>query len=235
MTSAASLAAIDWTAAATHLDARGFFVCGPLLSAEACAALASLYQEEARFRTRIVMARHGFGLGEYKYFSYPLPPPVEALRQTLYRALVPLANRWAERLRLPFRYPPELGEFLAVCRANGQTRPTPLLLRYTEDGYNCLHQDLYGSISFPLQATVLLSRPGSDFSGGEFLLVEQRPRAQSRGEVIPLGRGEAVIFASSERPQRGTRGDYRVKLRHGVSRITGGERTTLGLIFHDAE
>jgi hypothetical protein len=231
----APLDAIDWNAAAATLDERGFAVVGPLLSADECAALAALYDDEPRFRTRIVMERHAFGRGEYKYFRYPLPPAVEALRQALYARLAPVANGWAERLRLERRYPPDLGAFLRTCHEAGQPRPTPLLLRYGEGGYNCLHQDLYGSIAFPLQATVLLSRPGEDFAGGEFLLVEQRPRAQSRGEVVPLGQGQAVLFANSERPQAGARGFYRVKLRHGVSRVPRGRRMTLGLIFHDSQ
>ncbi|HYZ49122.1 MAG TPA: 2OG-Fe(II) oxygenase, partial [Sphingomonas sp.] len=205
-----------------------------LLSPGECAGVARLYGHEPSFRTRIVMERHAFGRGEYKYFGYPLPPQVEALREALYFRLAPIANRWAERLRLDTRYPPGLDAFLRTCHEAGQTRPTPLLLRYDAEGYNCLHQDLYGSIAFPLQATVLLSRPGEDFAGGEFLLVEQRPRAQSRGEVVPLEQGQAVLFANSERPVPGARGFYRVKLRHGVSRVTSGHRMTLGLIFHDS-
>jgi hypothetical protein len=230
----ARLPAIDWGAARTQLDERGFAVVGPLLSPDECAALARLYDDEPRFRTRIVMERHAFGRGEYKYFAYPLPPRVEALRQALYERLAPIANGWAERLRLDGRYPPGLDAFLRTCHEAGQERPTPLLLRYEEEGYNCLHQDLYGSLAFPLQATMLLSRPGEDFAGGEFLLVEQRPRAQSRGEVVPLMQGQAVLFANSERPQAGARGFYRVKLRHGVSRVARGHRMTLGLIFHDS-
>jgi hypothetical protein len=224
----------DWSAVTASLHERGFAVMGPVLAPADCRALAALYDDETRFRSRIVMERHAFGRGEYQYFRYDLPPLVETLRQRLYPHLVPVANEWAERLGLAGRYPARLDAFLAACHRAGQTRPTPLLLRYEREGYNCLHQDLYGSIAFPLQATILLSRPGEEFAGGEFLLVEQRPRAQSRGEVVPLRQGEMVVFANSERPQPGSRGYYRVKLRHGVSRVAAGRRMTLGLIFHDA-
>jgi hypothetical protein len=225
---------IDWRTATAALDERGVAVVGPVLTPEECRALAALYDDDARFRSRIVMERHAYGRGEYQYFRYELPPEVEKLRRALYARLAPVANRWAERLGVETRYPATLDAFLKFCHANGQTRPTPLLLRYETEGFNCLHQDLYGAIAFPLQVTVLLSRPGDDFTGGEFLLVEQRPRAQSRGEVVPLRQGEAVIFANNERPQHGARGWYRVKLRHGVSRLTAGQRFTLGVIFHDA-
>jgi hypothetical protein len=233
----ARIAALDWARVADELDGRGCTAVGPLLSPEECRALAALYAEEApgrRFRSRVVMARHGFGQGEYKYFAYPLPAPVAALRQALYPRLAPVARRWHAAMGRDANLPAELDGYLARCHAAGQTRPTPLLLRYGEGDYNCLHQDLYGELAFPLQATVLLSAPGADFAGGEFVLVEQRPRMQSRPEVVPLRQGEAVIFAVNERPVRGARGTYRVKMRHGVSRLRAGERLTLGVIFHDA-
>jgi hypothetical protein len=230
----ARLAALDWAGIDAALDAQGYATIPALLAAEDCRALAALYAQEAPFRSRVVMQRHGFGRGEYKYFRYPLPPMVDALRRAVYPRLVPTANRWRERLKDGMRFPPELDTFLARCHAAGQQRPTPLLLRYETGDFNCLHQDLYGEMVFPLQMTVLLDEPGSDFSGGEFLLVEQRPRAQSKGEVVKLQRGEAVIFAVHHRPAQGTRGAYRVTLRHGVSRIRSGQRTSLGVIFHDA-
>jgi hypothetical protein len=216
------------------VDSRGFAVISGLLAPAQCRAVAALYSDESRFRSRVVMAKHGFGRGEYKYFAAPLPPPVQALRGALYPALVPLANAWAQRLNLAERYPADHAEFLARCHAAGQARPTPLLLRYGRDDYNCLHQDLYGPLAFPLQVAVLLSEPGRDFTGGEFVLTEQRPRMQSRVEVVPLNQGDGVAFAVNHRPVRGARGDYRVVHRHGVSHVRSGERFTLGIIFHDA-
>jgi hypothetical protein len=215
------------------LDERGYATF-PLLSPSDCAALAALYEQAESFRSRIVMAQHNFGRGEYKYFAAPVPAAVAALRARLYPPLAAIANGWNERLGLAERYPPDLDAFLARCHAAGQTRPTPLLLRYGPGDFNCLHQDLYGALAFPLQVAVLLSRPGEDFSGGEFVLVEQRPRMQSRAEVVPLAQGEAVAFAVNHRPVSGARGAYRVTMRHGVSRIRAGQRFTLGLIFHDA-
>ena len=230
----AAVADADWSAIAAGLDSDGFAVLGNLLTLAQCRQIAELYDDEARFRSRIVMARHGFGQGEYKYFDYPLPAPVGTLRAALYARLAPIANRWCERMRLEVRFPPTHAEFLAICHAAGQPRPTPLLLRYGPGDYNCLHQDLYGATVFPIQVAVLLSDPGGDFEGGEFMLVEQRPRMQSRGAVVPLGRGDAVIFGVSERPVAGSKGDYRVRMRHGVSRVRTGRRHTLGIIFHDA-
>ena len=215
------------------LAAQGYAT-RPLLSAETCQRLAALYDDDERFRKRIVMEQHAYGRGEYKYFRYPLPDPVAELRAALYPMLAVVANHWRGALGLEAMFPDTLEAYLARCHAGGQTRPTPLLLRYEAGDYNCLHQDLYGAVVFPLQLTVLLSDPARDFTGGEFLLVEQRPRAQSRAEVVPLARGEAVIFAVHHRPVRGTRGVYRVALRHGVSRIRSGRRLTLGVIFHDA-
>ena len=228
------IACLDWDTIAGRLDADGYATTPALLTARECADLIHLYGDERRFRSRIDMARFRFGVGEYKYFAAPLPPLVAALRRAIYPRLAPLANRWMEALGLADRFPPALGEFLARCAAHGQTRPTPLLLHYTAGGYNCLHQDLYGPVAFPLQLTCMLSRRGPDYTGGELLLVEQRPRAQSRGQVIVLERGEAVIFPTRWRPVAGTRSFYRATVRHGVSRIISGERTTLGVIFHDA-
>ena len=228
------IVAVDWPAAEASLDRLGYAPLPRLLTPAECAALSSLYDDETRFRSRVVMRRHNFGEGEYKYLRYPLPPEVEALRQACYPRLAPIANRWRAALRESGGFPPALDDYLAACHAAGQSRPTPLLLCYEAGGYNCLHQDLYGELVFPLQMTVLLSAPGRDFTGGEFLLVEQRPRAQSRGEVVPLGLGDAVIFAVRHRPVEGTRGPHRVALRHGVSRILAGRRMTLGVIFHDA-
>ena len=228
------LARLDWAAIGAALDEHGHAKIPPLLTAAECATLAQLFPDPRRFRTVIDMARYRFGVGEYRYFAAPLPPLVAALRTQAYRHLVPIANRWMERLGGSERYPEDLSSFLARCAAHGQSRPTPLLLRYAAGGYNCLHQDIYGAVAFPLQLTCMLSRPGRDFTGGEFLLVEQRPRAQSRGEAIVLARGEALIFASRHRPVAGARGDYRVTLRHGVSRLHAGERLTLGVILHDA-
>jgi hypothetical protein len=228
------IAAIDWARVGAELDAFGCATTGPLLDAPACEALAALYDREDGFRSRIVMARHGFGRGEYKYFAAPLPDPVAALRTGFWPHLAPIANRWNAAMGLAPRFPADHADFLARCHAAGQARPTPLLLRYGPGDYNCLHQDLYGEHVFPLQVAVLLSAPGRDFTGGEFVLTEQRPRMQSRAEVVPLAQGEGVVFAVHHRPVQGTRGPYRVTLRHGVSRIRGGRRHTLGVIFHDA-
>jgi uncharacterized protein len=228
-------AALDWRRIGEELDRHGCAVVGGLLTAGECAALAASYADDALFRSRIVMARHGFGRGEYKYFADPLPELVAALRAALYPPLAEIANRWNAALGLDARYPAEHGDFLARCHAAGQTKPTPLLLQYGEGDYNCLHQDLYGEHVFPLQVAFLLSEPGRDFTGGEFVLTEQRPRMQSRAEVVPLGRGDGVIFPVHHRPVEGSRGAYRVNLRHGVSRIRSGRRHTLGVIFHDAK
>ena len=216
------------------LDSHGFAILPALLDPCECEVLIAMYDDEQRFRSCIQMQRHGFGRGEYRYFAYPLPRRVAELRATLYRALADVANLWHDALGLATRFPPELGVFTEQCRKNGQTRPTPLLLRYTADDYNCLHQDVYGDTVFPLQATLLLSRPEHDFTGGEFVLTEQRPRMQSRVEVVPLQRGDGVVFAVRHRPVRGTRGTYRVGMRHGVSRIRSGRRYALGIIFHEA-
>lgn len=223
----------DWGAVGDELDAQGSAALGPLLSAEECAALAGLYDAEAPFRSRVVMARHGFGRGEYKYFAAPLPARVAALRTALYGPLAAVANRWQAALGRAERFPADHADFLAACHAAGQTRPTPLLLRYGPGDYNCLHQDLYGERVFPLQVVILLSRP-EEFDGGELVLTEQRPRMQSRAEVVRLRQGEGVAFAVAERPVQGTRGAYRVTMRHGVSRVRAGRRHTLGIIFHDA-
>ena len=232
---AARVAAIDWGQAASDLDAQGCAVLKGLLSVDECRALAALYPEEAHFRSRVVMGRHGFGRGEYKYFSYPLPTLIAELRPALYAQLYGLANRWNEAMGIDIRYPESHDAFLRRCHAAGQVRPTPLLLQYGAGDYNCLHQDLYGEHVFPLQVAILLSEPGRDFSGGEFVLTEQRPRMQSRAEVVPLLQGDAVAFAVHVRPVRGTRGFYRVSLRHGVSRVRSGHRHTVGVIFHDAK
>jgi uncharacterized protein len=228
------LAAIDWDEISASLDERGCAITPPLLNPAECSGLAALYPQEDVFRSRVVMQRHSFGRGEYKYFRYPLPSAVEALRQAIYPHLAPIANRWRERLREEGRFPPSLAAYLTQCHAAGQQRPTPLLLKYGAGDYNCLHQDLYGELVFPLQLTVLLSAPDDDFTGGEFLLVEQRPRAQSKGEVAPLRQGEAVIFPVHHRPVEGIRGAYRVTTRHGVSPVRSGQCYTLGIIFHDA-
>src|SRR5437763_1554067 len=225
---------IDWVRVSSELDSHGSAVIARLISASECDALAAFYTVDGRFRSRVVMARHGFGRGEYKYFSYPLPEPIAAYRTALYPPLAEIANRWNAALGIKARFPPEHKAYLKRCHAAGQRRPTPLLLKYEAGDYNCLHQDLYGEHVFPLQLTILLSQPQSDFTGGEFVMTEQRPRMQSRAEVVPLRQGDAVIFAVNERPVRGTRGVYRVKLRHGVSRVRSGRRYTAGIIFHDA-
>lgn len=226
--------ALDWQRITMELDARGSALIPRLLSSAECDALAGLYDVDELHRSRVVMARHGFGRGEYKYFRYPLPGMVQELRGALYPHLAPLANRWNAAMKIDVEYPLRHEDFLARCHAAGQSRPTPLLLRYGVDDYNCLHQDLYGEHVFPLQVAILLSLPGRDFSGGEFVLTEQRPRMQSRPEVVPLQQGDAVVFAVHHRPVQGARGAYRVNLRHGVSRLRSGHRHTLGVIFHDA-
>ncbi len=231
---ARDLARLDWPAIAGELDSNGCAVIGPLLRPEACRALAALYAREAPFRSHIIMARHGFGRGEYKYFAAPLPANVADLRTRLYRPLAAIANRWYEQMRMATRFPSEHTAFLARCHGAGQSKPTPLLLRYGLGDYNCLHQDVYGELVFPLQVAVLLSDPATEFTGGEFVLTEQRPRMQSRAQVAPLRQGDAVIFPVRERPVAGTRGVYRVNMRHGVSRLRSGHRYTLGIIFHDA-
>jgi uncharacterized protein len=228
-------AAVDWAAVSAALDAHGSALVEQILDPADCRTLAALYDDDDTFRSQVVMARHGFGRGEYKYFRYPLPPPIAALRTSLYERLAPLANRWNERMNIGVRYPATHEPFIARCHAAGQTRPTALLLRYVEGDYNCLHQDLYGEHVFPFQVAFLLAEPGSDFTGGEFVLTEQRPRMQSRAEVVSMRQGDGVIFAVSHRPVDGGRGTYRVNLRHGVSRIRSGRRQTLGIIFHDAK
>ncbi|WP_346949702.1 2OG-Fe(II) oxygenase [Dyella sp.] len=230
----ARLAAFDWPRVLQQLDAQGHAMLPGLLAPEACDRIASLYDRPALFRSKVVMARHGFGRGEYQYFGYPLPSPVGELRAALYPRLVPLANQWNETMGIGVRYPQRHAEFLERCHHAGQQRPTPLLLRYGTGDYNCLHQDLYGEHVFPLQVAVLLSEPWRDFTGGEFVLTEQRPRMQSRPHVVPLSEGDAVIFAVHHRPVHGSRGSYRVNLRHGVSELRSGRRHTLGIIFHDA-
>jgi hypothetical protein len=226
--------AFDWFDVEEELNAYGCAMLPKLLSAQECDALAALYPRDDLYRSRVVMARHGFGRGEYKYFAYPLPHPVAELRAALYPRLAPVANRWNEVMGIDVRYPAAHDEFIERCHAAGQMRPTPLILQYATDDYNCLHQDLYGEHVFPLQVAILLSEPGKDFTGGEFVMTEQRPRMQSRTEVVPLGKGDAVVFAVHHRPVQGTRGVYRVNLRHGVSRLRSGHRHTLGVIFHDA-
>lgn len=229
------VATYDWTVLAQELDAGGAAVMRDLLGARECRELADFYDEERRFRSTVVMARHGFGRGEYRYFGYPLPDIVQTLRSALYSQLAPIANDWRARLNDRTNFPLTLERYLKRCHAAGQTRPTPLLLRYREGDYNCLHQDLYGEHVFPLQVALLLSEPGVDFEGGEFALTEQRPRMQSRLEVVPLRQGDAAIFAVRDRPVAGSRGVYRVNMRHGVSPLRRGARHTLGIIFHDAE
>jgi uncharacterized protein len=230
----ARLQVFDWLGVADELDAQGCAMLEALSPSQECRALAGLYASDQLFRSRVVMARHGFGRGEYKYFDYPLPDTVDNLRGAIYPQLVPIANRWNAAMGIDVRYPDTHAEFLARCHAAGQQRPTPLLLQYGAGDYNCLHQDLYGEHVFPLQVAILLSEPDRDFSGGEFVLTEQRPRMQSRPQVMPLRQGDAVIFAVHQRPVQGTRGSYRVNLRHGVSRVRSGHRHTLGIIFHDA-
>jgi uncharacterized protein len=231
---AARVAALDWAAMEADLNANGWAGTGALLAPEECEALTALYKSKEAFRSRIVMARHGFGRGEYQYLAYPLPDVVEDMRRALYPPLAVIANRWNEALGLPARFPEDHASYLSACHEAGQTKPTPLILQYGEGDYNCLHQDLYGELVFPFQAAFLLSEPGADFTGGEFLLTEQRPRMQSRAEVVPLRQGEAVIFPVHHRPVQGSRGVYRVNMRHGVSRVRSGRRHVLGIIFHDA-
>ena len=224
----------DWAALQAELDENGFGVLRRLLNADECRAIARLYEQQDAFRSRVVMARHNFGRGEYQYFSYPLPEIVQSIRSHAYPRLAPIANVWNERMKMPITFPLDYDAFLERCHRNGQLRPTPLLLRYEAGDYNCLHQDVYGEHLFSLQIAILLSRPGDDFTGGEFVLTEQRPRMQSRVNVVPLQQGDAVVFAVRERPVAGTRGDYKVNMRHGVSRTHSGRRYTLGIIFHDA-
>jgi uncharacterized protein len=235
------LDAVDWSGIEASLDAQGFAKLPAVLDPAECETLAALYSQDAPFRSRVDMARFRFGVGEYKYFGAPLPPAVQSLRETLYLRLAPIANRWTDRLRRKSdvrnqksEFPASLNDFLTRCHDAGQKRPTPLLLSYTAGGYNCLHQDIYGTLAFPLQVVFALSRAGDDYQGGEFLLVEQRPRAQSRGHAVRIEQGAGVIFATRERPVTGSRGDYRVSMRHGVSTVTEGARMTLGIIFHDA-
>lgn len=226
---------IDWTRVASDLDAHGWAMLHGILSADESQAIAGLYEGGGQFRSTVVMGRHGFGRGEYKYFSYPLPDIIADLRTTIYPRLVPTANRWNETMGIAVQYPNEHAAFIQRCHEAGQTRPTPLLLQYGPDDYNCLHQDLYGDHVFPFQVAFLLSEPGTDFTGGEFVLTEQRPRMQSRVEVVPLQQGDGVVFAVHHRPVKGSRGFYRVNLRHGVSRLRSGHRHTVGVIFHDAK
>ena len=229
------VSAVDWARVASQLDAHGWATLEGMLSPAECRTIASLYDGSGHFRSHVIMARHGFGRGEYKYFSYPLPEIVADLRTAIYPRLTPVANRWNEAMGIDVRYPADHADFLARCHDAGQARPTPLLLQYGTDDYNCLHQDLYGDHVFPFQVAFLLSQPEKDFTGGEFVLTEQRPRMQSRVEVVPLRQGDGVIFAVHHRPVRGKRGVYRVNLRHGVSRIRSGHRHTVGVIFHDAQ
>lgn len=228
------VASCEWPAIEAHLDARGWAIMPNVLTTEECAGIASLYPDGRHFRSKVIMARHGFGRGEYQYFAYPLPQPIAALRTALYPRLVPIANRWNEAMSIDVRFPADHADFLARCHEAGQTRPTPLLLQYGEDDFNALHQDVYGEHVFPLQAAVLLSAPGEDFTGGEFVVIEQRPRMQSRVEVLGLRQGDAALWAVRHRPVMGSRGPYRVNMRHGVSRIRSGQRHTVGVIFHDA-
>lgn len=232
---AARIEAFDWPAIAAELDAHGCAILPALLDPTSCEVMASMYPDDRRFRSHVVMARHGFGRGEYKYFAHPLPEGVVTLRTSLYRRLAPVGNRWNELMDVGVRYPDAHASFVARCHEAGQTKPTPLLLQYGQGDFNALHQDLYGEHVFPLQVAILLSEPGKDFSGGEFVLTEQRPRMQSRVEVVPLRQGDGVAFAVHTRPVRGSRGVYRVNLRHGVSRLRSGHRHTLGIIFHDAQ
>jgi hypothetical protein len=235
ITMKARLSSLNWQAIEQSLWTHGYAKTPPVLTPKECAALIALYPDKTRFRSRIIMERHRFGVGEYKYFANPLPSLVKELRTYFYSPLAAIANQWMEALRLPERFPAHLSAFLTHCHECGQTRPTPLLLRYEQEGYNCLHQDLYGEIVFPLQLTCFLSQPGKDYAGGEFLLVEQQPRAQSRGAAILPQQGEIIIFATRYRPAQGKRGYYRAQMRHGVSRVLSGSRYTLGVIFHDAK
>ncbi len=228
------IATLDWVGVVRELDENGCATLRGLLNARECVALAALYARDDLYRSRIIMSRHGFGRGEYKYFGYPLPDVVGGLRTAIYPHLVPIANRWNETMRIGVRYPGEHEAFIQRCHEAGQVRPTPLMLAYEEGDYNCLHQDLYGEHVFPIQVAVLLSQPGTDFTGGEFVMTEQRPRQQTRAEVVPLNQGDAVVFTVNDRPVQGARGAHRVKLRHGVSRVRSGRRHTLGIIFHDA-
>jgi uncharacterized protein len=232
---AEKIAALDWNGIATDLNQQGYAITNPLLTSEECTELAAGYNNSAQFRSRVIMSKHGFGRGEYQYYAYPLPELIQTLRTSLYPPLADIANQWNHSLGHSTAFPSEHHQFLNLCHEAGQTRPTPLLLQYHQDDYNCLHQDLYGALVFPLQVAFLLSDPTRDFTGGEFVLTEQRPRMQSRVSVVPLRQGEAVIFAVNHRPQRGTRGIYRVAMRHGVSTIRSGHRFTLGVIFHDAQ
>ncbi|TAL83540.1 MAG: proline hydroxylase [Candidimonas sp.] len=231
---APGMESIDWPAACGDLDAQGWAILPKLLQTTECNAIKGLYKQPEVFRSRVVMTQHGFGRGEYQYFDYPLPHCVESLRTQLYPRLAPIANRWHEAMKSTIYFPAEHAAFIERCHASGQTRPTPLLLQYGEGDYNCLHQDLYGEHVFPLQVAILLSEPGEDFEGGELVLTEQRPRMQSRVMVAPLQKGDAIVFAVNDRPMTGSRGTYRVKLRHGVSKVRSGHRHTLGVIFHDA-
>ena len=230
----ARIASLDWARLSQEIDQPGWSTTGPFLTADECDSLIASYDDDGLFRSRVVMTRHGFGRGEYRYFAYPLPPLVEQLRTGLYERLVPLANHWRDALGLDEAFPASHEQYLERCHAAGQARPTPLLLRYGPGDYNCLHQDLYGELSIPLQVAFLLSRPNEDFTGGELVLTEQRPRMQSRVQVVPLAAGEAVIFAVNHRPVQGARGTYRVAMRHGVSMVQAGSRHTLGIIMHDA-
>lgn len=227
-------ASLDWPGITQALDTQGHALIPSFLPAATCQGIANLYEDDALFRSRVIMQRHGFGRGEYRYFTYPLPGLLAQFRRELYPCLVPIANRWNAQMGLPTRYPDGHEDFIERCHAAGQRRPTPLLLRYGPGDYNCLHQDLYGEHAFPLQMAVLLSRPEQDFTGGEFVLTTQRPRMQSRVDVVPLRQGDAVIFAVHHRPVAGTKGSYRVNMRHGVSVLRSGQRHTLGIIFHDA-
>ena len=229
------VAVFDWKRVMDELDLEGAAILERLLTPAECRDMAGLYADDSKFRSHVIMARHGFGKGEYKYFAYPHPGLIDGLREALYTRLVPIANRWNERMRIDERYPANHQEFLALCHQAGQRRPTPLLLKYGPGDYNCLHQDVYGDLAFPIQVAILLSKPSEDFEGGEFVLTEQRPRMQTRADVVPLRQGDAVAFAVHHRPVQGTRGSYRVNLRHGVSRVRCGRRYTLGVIFHDAK
>ena len=225
---------MDWSSVSSELDEFGVALTGPILSEKECLELRALYERPNRFRSHIIMQRHGFGAGEYRYFANPLPPRIVELRNAFYARLAPIGNEWNRRMDIDRRYPATLEAFLDECHADGQTKPTPLLLKYGLGDYNCLHQDVYGQHLFPIQLVILLSEPGKEFEGGEFVLTEQRPRMQSRAEVVPLRMGHGALFAVNDRPKAGSRGDYRVKMRHGVSRVRSGERFTMGIIFHDA-